>query len=57
MTIARYVVLNEGLLVLITMLCSYIFRLMALSSHEKEVDVDIWERAKALDRRRKSRAV
>jgi hypothetical protein len=32
-------------------------RLVALSLQEKEVNIDIWEKAKALDRRRKARAV
>jgi len=32
-----------------------IARLLALSLHEKEVNVKIWERAKALDGRRKAR--
>jgi len=34
-----------------------IARLLALSLHEKEVTVDIWERAKAFDGRRKARVL
>jgi len=32
-----------------------IARLLALSLHEKEVSVEIWERAKALDGRRRAK--
>jgi hypothetical protein len=33
-----------------------LIRLLALSLHEKDVSVDIWERAKILDGRRKQKA-
>jgi hypothetical protein len=32
------------------------YRLMALSLHEKEVTIEIWDRTKVLDARRKARA-
>jgi len=36
------------------MYLNFLVRLLALSLHEQEVSVDIWERAKELDRRRKA---